>query len=74
MDRCSHLTSVGRPAPSAPVNGAGCEPRPEPPADGWNEIGDLDLETNTAHMRLSRREGHSYITLSEVEIWGERLE
>lgn len=45
----------------------------EPPADGWNEIGDLNLETDTVRIRFTRREGYSYITLSEFDIWGERL-
>jgi hypothetical protein len=47
--------------------------RVEPPANGWNSLTDLDLVTREVVLHLVREEGDSYITLAEVEIWGEPI-
>ena len=46
----------------------------EPPADGWDEFGDLEAETGELLLRFTRRPGDTYITCSEIEVRGEELE
>lgn len=42
-------------------------------ANGWNEWADLDVVGDGLRLLLTRAAGKSYITLSEVEIWGTPL-
>ncbi|MEW6355207.1 MAG: hypothetical protein AB1696_02685 [Planctomycetota bacterium] len=44
----------------------------EPAVDGWNRFDGLDLMAQHLTLVLVTREGATYTTLSEVEIWGER--
>lgn len=46
----------------------------EEPADGWNEFADLDIEAQRLRLRLHRMEGRTYITIAEVQVWGDEVE
>ena len=41
------------------------------PVDGWNEFEDLDIEAQTLRLKLYRMEKRTYITISEVQVWGD---
>ncbi len=41
-----------------------------PAKNGWNEFGPLALHTDRLTLKFTRLEGRTYLTLSEVEIWG----
>ena len=43
----------------------------EPAQNGWNEFGGLDAAAQRVTLVLTRMEGRTYLTVSEVEIWGE---
>ena len=38
--------------------------------DGWNEFAGIDTIAGGVRLRFTRQPGKSYITISEVEIWG----
>jgi hypothetical protein len=38
--------------------------------DGWNEFAELDIEAQKLRLRLHRMEGRTYVTIAEVQIWG----
>ena len=44
----------------------------DPAVSGWNEFKDLDVEARKLTIVLTRYKNYPYLTLSEVEIWGER--
>ena len=41
--------------------------------NGWNEFSDLDLLAAGVRLRLTGVSGKDYITISEVEVWGEEV-
>ena len=43
----------------------------DPAHDGWNEFGDLDVTAQRLTLVLTRLKGRAYLTVSEIEIWGE---
>jgi len=43
----------------------------EPAVNGWNVLADLDRTTQRLTLVLTALEGAPYLTLSEVEVWGE---
>jgi len=44
----------------------------EPAKNGWNEFDGLDVEAQKLAVVVTKLEGRTYLTLSEVEIWGEK--
>lgn len=42
----------------------------EQAVDGWNSFDDLDLNAQKLRLRLHQLENRTYITVSEVQIWG----
>ena len=44
----------------------------DPAQNGWNEFKDLNVKTRCLTLVLTRYKNHPYLTLSEVEVWGER--
>ena len=43
----------------------------EPPVNGWNTFDDLDLTVQKLRLRLHLMEGRTYLTVAEVQIWGD---
>jgi hypothetical protein len=39
--------------------------------NGWNEFADLDTVSDGIRVRFTGRAGTSYITVSEIEVWGD---
>lgn len=45
----------------------------EPVEDGWNEL-NVDRDSDGLRLMFARADGKTYITVSEIEIWGRALE
>ena len=45
----------------------------EPAANGWNELA-VDRDTDGLRLLLHKAQGKTYITLSEIEVWGTPLQ
>ena len=45
----------------------------QPAVDGWNEFAQLNCLADGLRFRFTGAEGKTYITVSEVEIWGETV-
>jgi len=46
----------------------------EAPVDGWNSFDDLELTAQKLRLRLDKMEGRTYLTIAEVQIWGDAAE
>ena len=44
------------------------------PLNGWNEFEDLDFEAQQLRLRLHQMDGRTYITIAEVQVWGEDVD
>ncbi len=44
------------------------------PVDGWNEFEDLAIEAQKLRLRLHRMENRTYITIAEVQVWGDEVQ
>jgi hypothetical protein len=46
----------------------------DPASDGYNKFSDLDLEVQKLRLRLHLIQGRTYLTISEIQVWGDRAE
>ncbi|MEA3400731.1 MAG: hypothetical protein U9R79_05730 [Armatimonadota bacterium] len=44
------------------------------PVDGWNSFEDLGVRAQKLRLRLHLMEGRAYLTIAEVQIWGDEID
>jgi hypothetical protein len=46
----------------------------EPPVNGWNEFPEMDTEAQKLRLRFHLMEGRTYITIAEIQVWGDEVD